>query len=173
MARYAEIRLRDISDGPGIRVGVYFQGCPYHCKGCWNASTWNENGGKEWTQELEDRVIEECDNPHVSGLSLLGGEPLFRPNYEAALRLIRRFKWRYPHKDIWIWSGQIWENMSEDYHEALSLCDVLVDGPFILEQRDVTLKYAGSTNQRVIDLKKTYATGGLVLWEDVNMLGTK
>lgn len=171
MARYAGIRLMDVSDGPGIRVGVYFQGCPFKCKGCWNASTWDENLGLEWTQELEDKVIEECGKPMVAGLSLLGGEPLYKPNYQAVLKLIKRFKKEYPDKTIWIWSGQVWEHMNEEYKYALSYCDVLVDGPFMLDKRDFTLKYAGSTNQRVIDLKKNFATGGLVLWEDVNVLG--
>src|SRR5574344_98404 len=171
MARYAGIRLMDVSDGPGIRVGVYFQGCPFKCKGCWNASTWDENLGLEWTQELEDKVIEECGNPTVARLILLGGEPLYKPNYQAVLKLIKRFKKEYPDKTIWIWSGQVWEHMNEEYKYALSYCDVLVDGPFMLDKRYFTLKYAGSTNQRVIDLKKNFATGGLVLWEDVNVLG--
>lgn len=164
MARYMSIRTKDISDGPGIRVGVYFQGCPFHCPGCWNKNTWDPDGGESWELDQEDAVIEAARDEHIVGLSLLGGEPLFQPSYNACLRLIKRFKSTYPNKTIWIWSGNTFENMSEDYLAALQYCDVLVDGPFIAALRDVSQKYAGSTNQRVIDLQKTFLEKKIVLW---------
>lgn len=165
MARYMTIRARDISDGPGIRIAVYFQGCPYHCPGCWNSESWDPTGGDEWSREEEDIVIELAKDSTVVGLSLLGGEPLYGPTIDATLSLVKRFKETYPDKNIWIWSGNTFEKMSNIELDVLKYCDVLVDGPFILEKRDVKQRYAGSTNQRVIDLKKTFNNKELTLWE--------
>lgn len=159
------IRSRDISDGPGIRVAVYFQGCPYHCLGCWSPNLWDPAGGNEWGQKEEDIVIELAKDPMIVGLSLLGGEPLYGPNLDATLSLVKRFKETFPEKNIWIWSGNLFENMNDKELEVLRYCDVLVDGPFILEKRDVKQRYAGSTNQRVIDLKKTFDRKELTFWE--------
>lgn len=151
MARYNKIRKTDVADGPGIRVSVFFQGCNYHCPGCFNENTWDFDDGYEWTEKEIEQVIELAENNRIRGLSILGGEPLHPANLEAATELARRFKETYPDKTVWLWTGNTLENVKE--YEIIKYLDVLVDGRFILEKKDFRLKYAGSTNQRVWDLK--------------------
>lgn len=165
--RYAQIRKFDISDGPFIRVGLYTQGCPIRCPGCHNKDQQSFDGGKEYTEETKLRILQLCEPDYIKGLSILGGEPFITQNLEDLATLIKEFKERFPNKTIWIWSGYTYERLEligEPGSQAqkwvnyiLDIADVLVDGPFILEKRDITdnNKYKGSTNQRVIDLKAT------------------
>lgn len=148
--KYNKIRCMDISNGPGVRVSIFFQGCHFHCKGCFNEDTWDFNGGKPFTEETIEYIIELLDQDHYQGLSILGGEPLHPYNIGAVVKLCKRCKEKYPEKDIWLWTGYEFE-LKEEFL-LNSPIDVAVCGPFILEQRDLTLKYCGSRNQQVIDL---------------------
>lgn len=149
--RYAQIRKMDISNGPGIRVSIFVQGCEFHCKGCFNSSTWDFNGGKEFTNETMDYLFS-LVNEHIAGLSVLGGEPLNPKNVETVLEICKRFKELFPGKSIWLWTGYRFEGLDEQQKEVLKWVDVLVDGQFIEELKDFRLKYCGSSNQRVIHL---------------------
>lgn len=149
--RYAQIRRMDISNGPGIRVSIFVQGCEFHCKGCFNSSTWDFNGGKEFTNETMDYLFS-LVNIHTAGLSVLGGEPLNPKNVETVLEICRKFKELFPGKSVWLWTGYRLENLDESQKEVLKWVDVLVDGQFIEEFKDFRLKYCGSNNQRVIYL---------------------
>ena len=162
--RYAQIRSIDISDGPGVRVGLYTQACPLHCEGCHNKDQQSYDGGKEYTEETKSRILRLCEPDYVKGLSILGGEPFIDRNLEDLVLLVDEFKKRFPSKTIWIWSGYTYEQLESTsgrkqklIDRILDAADVLVDGPFILAKRDITdnNKYKGSTNQRVIDLKAT------------------
>ncbi len=149
--RYGQIRKYDIANGPGIRTSVFVTGCPLKCPGCFNKEYQDELNGKEWTKEQEDLVIKYLKIEHVSGLSILGGEPLVQD--ENLLNLLKRAK-KEVDKDIWLWTGFCYEQLNKKQLEVLKYVDVLVDGPFIQEKKDLNLKYCGSTNQRVIDLNK-------------------
>lgn len=151
MAKYNKIRKTDVSDGPGIRVSVFFQGCAYHCEGCFNENTWDFEAGTEWTEAEVLQVLELAKNERIKGLSILGGEPLHPVNVDAACELAKRFKEAYPDKTVWLWTGNVLENVKD--LEILKYLDVLVDGQFKIELKDFRLKYAGSSNQRVWDLK--------------------
>ncbi len=158
--RYGQIRKYDIANGPGIRTSVFVTGCPLNCAGCFNKEYQDALNGKEWTKEQEDLVIEYLKIDHVSGLSILGGEPLVQD--ESLLNLLKRAK-KEVNKDIWLWSGFCYEQLNQKQLEVLNYVDVLVDGPFILAKKDLNLKYCGSTNQRVIDLNKTRSQNKLSL----------
>ena len=165
--RYAQIRSIDISDGPGVRVGLYTNGCPILCPGCHNKDQQSYDGGKEYTEETKSRILRLCEPDYIKGLSILGGEPFIDRNLEDLVILVDEFKKRFPNKTIWIWSGYTYERLEmmrelgsqkqQLIDHILDTTDVLVDGPFILAKRDITdnNKYKGSTNQRVIDLKAT------------------
>ena len=150
--RYGQIRKYDIANGPGIRTSVFVTGCPLKCPGCFNKEYQDELSGKEWTKDQEDLVIKYLKIEHVNGLSILGGEPLVQD--ENLLNLLKRAK-KEVGKDIWLWSGFCYEQLNLKQLEVLNYVDVLVDGPFIQEKKDLNLKYCGSSNQRVIDLNKT------------------
>ena len=163
--RYNKIRKTDISDGPGIRVSIFFQGCPFHCEGCFNSETWDFNLGKEFSDETINTIISLCDNPHYKGLSILGGEPLCPTNIEAVKELCKKFRSKFDNtKTIWLWTGYHYEDKKQEL--ANIDIDVLVDGQFILKLKDTTLPYCGSKNQRVIDLVKTKQTGDIVLYNE-------
>ena len=152
--RYNKIRKMDIADGEGIRVSVFFQGCAFHCKECFNPETWDFNGGKEFTDEEIDQIIELAKPNHIAGLSLLGGEPMHPKNIEGSTRLAKKFKETYPNKTIWAWTGFLFDDYLKD-KEIVNYLDVVVDGQFMIEKRNLTLKWRGSENQRVIDVKKS------------------
>ena len=162
--RYARVRKMDISDGPGVRVSIFFQGCPFHCKNCFNPETWDFSGGEEFTKEVMDRVIELGAAPQIKGLSILGGEPLDDKNIEGALELAKAFKSAYPSKTIWLWTGNLFENKKDK--EIMKYLDVIVDGQYQDELRDPRLKWKGSSNQRVIDVAKSLKKGSVVLYEN-------
>ena len=159
--RYNKIRKMDISNGPGIRVSIFMQGCSFHCKDCFNSETWDFKAGKEFNDEVINKVLDLASLPHIVGLSILGGEPMHPNNREGTIKLAKAFKKRYPNKDIWVWSGYLFDELKDI--EGLSYIDTLVDGRFVLEQANPTLKFRGSSNQRVIDLKKSLEAGNVVL----------
>jgi len=163
--RYNKIRKMDIADGPGVRVSIFFQGCAFHCKNCFNPETWDFKGGKEFTDETIEEVLNLCDKEFISGLSLLGGEPMHPTNIEGSTKLARMFKERFPEKNIWTWTGFLFDEYLKD-KEIVKYLDVVVDGQFKDELRNPNLKWKGSANQRVIDVQKSLKKGEIVLWED-------
>ena len=161
--RYNTIRQLDIANGPGCRVSIFVQGCSFNCPGCFNTVARDFEGGKEFTDQTTQLLLELAEPSHVSGLSILGGEPLHPRNRTEVLKLTRRFKEAYPEKSIWLWTGYLIEEVFEDLVE--SDIDVIVDGKFVEDLKDYRLKYRGSSNQRVINLKETIKTGDLILYE--------
>ena len=161
--RYNTIRQLDIANGPGCRVSLFVQGCSFHCPGCFNPMTQDFEGGKEFTQQSLDALFACAEPSHISGLSILGGEPLHPKNRADVLKLARDFKLKYPDKNVWLWTGYQIEDVFEDLVD--SEIDVIVDGRFVEELKDIRLKYRGSSNQRVIDLKETVRTGDLILYK--------
>lgn len=165
--RYAQIRKMDISNGEGIGVALFTQGCPFHCKGCFNPETWNYNSGKEWTKEIEEYFLSLIKPEHIERITFLGGEPLIEENLTDLKRLIKKIKQSFNNKKIWIYSGNTFEKMSKKQLEVLSLADILVDGPFILEEKNLNIPFRGSTNQRIIDIQKTFKKGEIILYNTI------
>ena len=155
--RYNLIRKMDISNGPGVRVSIFMQGCQFHCKNCFNPETWDFNGGEEFTDDTIKKVLDLCDKSEVKGLSILGGEPMNPTNIEGTTKLAKAFKEKYPEKNIWTWSGYRFEDLKDK--EVMKYIDVLVDGNYKDELHNPTLKWKGSENQRVIDVKKSMENG--------------
>ena len=163
--RYNKIRKMDISNGPGVRVSIFFQGCHFHCNGCFNSETWNFNDGKEFNEVTINHVLDLCNNEVISGLSILGGEPLNPQNIDGVLYLAKLFKKKYPYKTIWLWSGYLFDEYIKD-KEIVKYVDVIVDGQFKIELSSPLLKYKGSSNQRVIDVSKTLKNNRIILYEE-------
>ena len=161
---YNVIRKMDISNGPGVRVSVFMQGCEFHCKNCFNPETWNFDGGKQFDKETIDEVLDLCGKSHIKGLSILGGEPMHPKNIEATTKLAKAFKEKYPNKNLWIWSGFKFDKDLKD-KEVLNYVDVLVDGTYVDELHDPTLKWRGSSNQRVIDVQESLKNKEIVFFE--------
>lgn len=167
--RYAAIRPIDISDGVGIGVALFVQGCARHCKNCFNPETWDFNGGKEYTNADRDRILEYIKKPYIKRLSILGGEPLEEVNLTDVCRLVILAKREKPEIKIWIYTGYTYEELlkriaystKDDLAVILDNIDYLVDGPFVEEEKDLSLKFAGSRNQRVIDMNLTKSFGGI------------
>lgn len=164
---YNKIREMDISDGEGIRVSLFVQGCEFHCKGCFNPETWNFESGKEFTTETLDVLLKLCDKKYIKGLSILGGEPMHPKNRETVVDIMRAFKFKFPNKDIWMWTGYTLENLlaenNDDVKSMLIYLDYLIDGQFIEEKKNLNLKWAGSENQRWIDIQESMKQGHIVL----------
>lgn len=160
--RYNLIRKMDISNGPGVRVSVFMQGCSFHCKNCFNPETWDFEGGKEFTDETIEKVLELCSKEHVKGLSILGGEPMHPKNIDVTTKLAKAFKEKYPNKNLWVWSGFEFDKDLKG-KEVLNYIDVLIDGVYKDELHDPTLKWRGSSNQRVIDVQKSIKEGKVVM----------
>ena len=158
---YADIKIADVANGKGVRVSLFVSGCNHHCKGCFNPQAWDFNYGKEFTEEDEEKVMEDLDHSYVAGLSLLGGEPLEHQNQKGLLPLLKKVKERFPEKNIWCYTGykfdsDIVTNMFENWPETkelMSYIDVLVDGKFEEDKKDLNLKFRGSANQRIIDVQ--------------------
>ena len=171
---YAEIKNLDIANGPGLRVSLFVSGCTHHCKGCFNPESWDFNYGQPFTEETEQELLDLLANEHIRGLSLLGGEPFEPQNQGAVVELLRRVKEAYPEKSIWAFSGYLFDRdiLSgrlgdwEITREYLSYLDVLVDGPFVEAKKNLSLRFRGSENQRIIDVPASLASGTVVLWED-------
>ncbi len=157
---YGNIKKYDIADGPGVRVTLFVSGCRHHCKGCFNPETWNFEYGKPYTKETEDELIEALKPGYIAGLTLLGGEPFEPENQVELVKLVKRVKETYPQKNIWSYTGFVYDKDLVEggrahtavTDEMLSYIDVLVDGPFIEEQKDIRLRFRGSSNQRIIEL---------------------
>lgn len=164
--RYASIRSMDISNGSGIGVAAFVQGCHMHCAGCFNQETWDFNGGKEWTEEIENKFISMMNKPYITRVSILGGEPLAKENCKDVYNLCKRIKQEFPNKKIWLYTGYTYENLSGDQLKPVYISDVLVDGSYVESQKDMTLHYKGSKNQRVIDIPETLKQNKVVLYCD-------
>ena len=162
--RYASIRDLDISNGTGVGVSLFVQGCPLHCKNCFNPNTWGFDGGEEWTDDTENTLIQLTNRPYIKRVSILGGEPLANPNRYQIFLLCSRIKNLYKDKKIWLYSGYTYEQIcqSREQFKVLTCIDVLVDGPYIDEQRDITLAFRGSRNQRLINVPETLKQGKII-----------
>lgn len=146
--KYANIHDFSISDGTGIRISLFVQGCDFHCIDCFNQETWDWNGGKEFTQKDFDLLMNLCGKSYIRGLSLLGGEPLNPNNIDTVTQIAKKFKELYPNKDLWIWTGYTFEDYVKD-KEITKYLDVIVDGRFEKDKKDLSLKFRGSSNQRI------------------------
>ena len=185
--RYASIRSLDISNGEGVGVSLFVQGCPFHCKNCFNSETWDFNGGKEWTEKTKNKFMELIDRPYIKRVSFLGGECLADQNLDVVLDLIKEIRISFPEKTIWLYTGFCWNDIMcsfaglqadcvdldkkdteawEKRKKIISNVDVLVDGEYIDEQKDLTLKWRGSKNQNCIDVKQSLAQNKIVLYCD-------
>ena len=155
--KYADYKPFQFVDGEGVRCSIYLSGCLFACKECFNESIQNFNAGQLYTKEIEDQIIQDLSNSYVQGLTILGGEPFL--NTQVAKSLAKRVRDEFGStKDIWVYSGYTYEQLldaSEDKKELLNLCDVLVDGPFMIYLKDLSLRFRGSSNQRIIDLKNS------------------
>ena len=160
---YGTIKKTDIANGTGVRVSLFVSGCTHHCKGCFNEETWGFNFGKPFTEETQAEIVEALSHSYISGLSLLGGEPMEQANQRALLPFLKKVKNTYPEKDIWCYTGYTYETdilgesraRCECTDELLKYIDVLVDGKYIEELRDISLQFRGSSNQRIIDVKRS------------------
>lgn len=162
--RYNKIRKMDISNGPGVRVSIFMQGCHFHCKECFNPETWDFEGGKEYTDETINRVLELCSNDYIVGLSILGGDPMHPKNIDGTTKLAKAFKEKFPNKNLWVWTGFLFENIKNN--EVFNYIDTLIDGQFKVELFDPRLKWKGSSNQRVIDVKESLKKNKVILMKD-------
>lgn len=185
--RYASIRSLDISNGEGVGVSLFVQGCPFHCKNCFNSDTWDFNGGKEWTKEIKDKFMKLIDRSYIKRISFLGGECLAEQNLNEVRKLIQEIRISFPEKTIWLYTGFEWDQIMDikviqpifsckdlenkiqnilKRQEIIKQCDVLVDREYIDEQKDLSLKFRGSKNQRVIDVKQSLVQNKIVLYCD-------
>lgn len=170
---YGEIKNYDIANGSGVRVTLFVSGCTNHCEGCFQPQTWDFAFGKPFTEKTEQELLEMLAPSYINGLTVLGGEPFEPENQRVLLPFLRRVKEKYPDKNIWVFSGFTYDELKKDgthcrcecTDEMLSLADVLVDGRFVIGLKDISLKFRGSSNQRIIDLNRTRETGVLTLWD--------
>ncbi len=162
--RYNKIRKMDIADGPGVRVSIFFQGCEFKCKNCFNPETHAFEGGKEFTDETIKHILRLCDKDYIAGLSILGGEPMHPRNIDGTKKLAKAFKERFPQKTIWVWTGFLFDKDLRD-KEVMKYIDVLVDGRYVDELHNPTLKWKGSSNQRVIDVKESLKNNSVCILE--------
>lgn len=170
---YLEIKKYDIANGPGVRITLFVSGCTHHCKGCFNPESWDFKAGYEFTDATIDEIMEALKPDYIKGLTLLGGEPFEPANQQALLPLVKKVKEIYPNKDIWAFSGylfdkQIMDVMAKKYDftkEIIQYIDVLVDGKFHEEEKDLSIVYRGSRNQRIIDVKKSLQSNDVVRHE--------
>lgn len=173
---YGNIKKYDVADGEGVRVTLFISGCRIHCPGCFQSETWDFRYGQEYTGETQKEVLDAMDSEFIAGLTVLGGEPFEPENQRVIVKLMKAAKERYPEKNIWCWSGYLYDRdlqpggrkYTEVTDEMLSYIDILVDGPFMLAKKNLALSFRGSENQRVIDLKKTRETGEVVLHIPMN-----
>lgn len=170
---YCNIKNCDIANGNGVRVSLFVSGCRNHCKNCFQPETWDFSYGEEFTAEAEKRILEMLSPSYINGLTVLGGEPFEEENQRSLLPFIRKVREAYPEKDIWMYSGYLFENMltegmrprCEVTDELLSLIDILVDGRYEEEKKNISLKFRGSENQRIIDVKKSLVEGKAVVFK--------
>ncbi|MDK2828516.1 MAG: anaerobic ribonucleoside-triphosphate reductase activating protein [Clostridium butyricum] len=163
---YSKIKFNDVANGPGLRLSLFTSGCTHHCKGCFQPETWNFKNGEPFTLETQKYIIEKSENKYIAGLSLLGGDPL--DNVDGILPLLQEYRKTFAAtKSIWLWTGYLFEEILKDdlKSKVLPFIDVIIDGKFEENLKDITLKYKGSTNQRVIDVKKSVDTHTVILYE--------
>ena len=178
---YAKIKYCDIANGPGVRTSLFVSGCTHHCKNCFNPETWDFKYGEDFTPQVEDELIKSCDPSYITGLTLLGGEPMEPSNQRTLLPFLKRFKKAHPDKTVWCYTGFTYEELAgkvenrcrcEITDELFSIIDVLVDGEYVDDLHDVALRFRGSSNQRIIDMKKTVETEAVVPWQDDPIFAT-
>ena len=175
---YANIKYCDIADGEGVRTTLFVSGCSHHCKGCFQPETWSFSCGEPFTDEVARKILDSLAPSYIHGLTLLGGEPMEPVNQGALADLTDRVHAAYPDKTIWCYTGDVYEELLDgprhtaDTDRLLGNIDILVDGPFVEEQKDITLRFRGSANQRIIDMNRTRAAGHAVLWEDDPIFAT-
>lgn len=175
---YSEIKYCDIANGPGIRTSLFVSGCRRHCKNCFNSMTWDFSFGKPFSPEMIKTIYKSLEPDYVDGLTILGGEPMEPENQQALLPFLKETKRLFPKKTIWLYSGNTWEELTEGiaHHnvtdELLRCIDVLVDGPFIEEQKDITLRFRGSANQRILDVSASLSAKCPILWSDDPLFAT-
>jgi len=170
--KYGEIKNCDIANGEGVRISLFVSGCTHHCKGCFNAETWDFNYGKPFTTEVEEQLLSDLKPGYIAGLTLLGGEPFEPVNQRALIGFVRKVREQLPEKTIWCYSGYTYDKdlipggkaYCECTDELISMLDVLVDGEFVEELKDIRLTFRGSSNQRIIDVKKTLENGEVCLY---------
>ena len=169
---YGAIKKCDIANGVGVRTVLFVSGCTHHCKGCFQPETWNFDYGERYTKETEDEIIESLRPDYVDGITLLGGEPFEPEKQRELVKLLRRIKKELPQKTVWSFSGYTYEELTGDSravcevtNEMLSMLDVLVDGEFVEAKRNISLRFRGSENQRLIDMNQTRKEGKIVLWD--------
>ena len=160
--KYAQIREMDVTNGNGIGVALFTQGCPYHCKNCFNPETWDFDKGTDWTKETEDKIIELLKPEYITRLTILGGEPLIERNIEPLTALLKRVKGVYPNKQVWLYTGGNFEALEGLYEEIFQYIDILVDGRYIDDLRDYKLKWRGSSNQRIIDVQASLKSDDVI-----------
>ena len=177
---YAQIRSMDISNGEGIGVSLFVQGCDFHCKNCFNSETWEFSKGQEWNDKTKNQFLKLIETPFIQMVSILGGEPLHPKNVQNVLKIVDEIRVSYPTKNIWLYTGYTWEQimhpvitdinseqlkMLQMRKELVSKCNVLIDGRYVDELRDISLHWRGSSNQRVINVQETLKQKQIVLWE--------
>lgn len=178
--KYAQITPFEVCNGKGAGVSLFVQGCHFQCEGCFNQETWDFNGGKEWTEEIEYKFFELIDKPYIKRVSILGGEPLANENVQNVFNLISKLKIKFPDKSIWLYTGHKWEHImypivTDDLNperdklidcreNIIKMCDVLIEGRYIDKLKDLTLKFCGSSNQRVIDVQQSLNKQKIVLY---------
>lgn len=168
---YGNIKYFDIANGEGVRTSLFVSGCTHHCKNCFNPETWDFRYGKPFTREIEDEILKSLEPDYINGLTLLGGEPFEKANQRALLPFLKRVRESCPQKTIWCYSGYLFDSellgesraRCEVTDQMLALIDVLVDGEFKEEQKDITLRFKGSANQRIIDVQKSLKEGKIIL----------
>lgn len=167
---YSNIKFNDIANGEGIRTSLFVSGCTHHCKNCFNKETWDFNYGKIFDEAVQNKIIESLKPNYINGLTLLGGEPMEPANQKGLIDFVKRVKASYPNKTVWCYSGYTWEQLTSPSRafcpwtkELLNQIDILVDGEFVEEKKDITLRFKGSSNQRIIDVQKSLKTNQVVL----------
>lgn len=171
---FSEVKNCDIANGPGVRVSLFVSGCTHHCKGCFNEMTWDFEYGRPFTKEDEERILDMLEPDYIAGLTLLGGEPLEHVNQQGLLPLLREIKKRFPEKSIWCYTGYTFEkdvldtfcNQFRETREFLNYLDVLVDGEFQLDKKNISLRFKGSENQRIILVRESLECGRTILWDE-------
>lgn len=174
---YGAIKKSDISNGEGIRTSLFVSGCRNRCKNCFNPETWAFDYGKPFTKEVWEEIFKTFENPVVRGITVLGGEPMEPENQVELLPFLREFKSRFPDKTVWLYTGNLYEELTSGVgnhekclditEELLSLIDILVDGRYIEEEKQLGLRFRGSANQRIIDMKKTQKSNTVTIWDGV------
>ena len=165
---YEKIDKCSVSNGSGVRTVLWVSGCDIHCRNCQNPQTWDFDSGIPFTEETMQELLYDLSKPYIKGLTLSGGHPLDPHNAPKVLEIVKRVKMVFPNKDIWIYSGYVWEDIIKDntLKEILKCTDVLVDGAYVDELRDISLAFRGSSNQRIIDVKKTLDSNEVILWQE-------